>query len=106
MGFFTTLQALFLLLLYAPPLTGFLGFIAYAEIGEFFMTAYLWEFIVVGFLMFLVALVFPFASLLWVMAIKLIMGGHIYKNNVTPGVYPSGAECICEPGVSDGWNNS
>jgi len=87
-GLFTTLQVLFLLLLFAPPLTGFLGFIAFAEIGEFFMTAYLWEFIVVGFLMFLVALVFPFASLLWVMAIKLIMGGHIYKNNVTPGVYP------------------
>ena len=38
--------------------------------------------------MYLFALVLPFASLLWVMVIKLFMGGHIYKNNVTPGVYP------------------
>ena len=30
----------------------------------------------------------PFASLLWVMMIKFFMGGDIYKNNVTPGVYP------------------
>ncbi|MDX2416564.1 MAG: AMP-binding protein [Xanthomonadales bacterium] len=87
-GYFTSLQVLFLFLLFAPPLTGFLVFISFAEIGEFFMTAYLWEFIAVGFLMFLVALVFPFASLLWVMIIKLFMGGHIYRNNVTPGIYP------------------
>ena len=33
-------------------------------------------------------LVVPFASLLWVMMIKFFMGGDIYKNNVTPGVYP------------------
>ena len=38
--------------------------------------------------MFLVALVIPFASLLWVMVIKLFMGGHMYRNNVMPGVYP------------------
>ena len=85
---FTGLQILFLWLLYAPPLIGFLGIIAFAEIGEFFMTAYLWQFIVVGFLMFLVALMLPFAGLLWVMFIKLFMGGHIYRNNVTPGTYP------------------
>ena len=87
-GYFTTLQVLFLSLLYSPPLIGFLGLIAFAEIGEFFMTAYLWEFIGVGFLMYLFALVLPFASLLWVMVIKLFMGGDIYKNDVTPGVYP------------------
>jgi len=87
-AYFTSLQVLFLSLLYAPPLLGFLGFIGFAEIGEFFMTAYLWQFIVVGFLMFLVALVFPFASLLWVMIVKLLMGGHVYRNNVTPGIYP------------------
>jgi non-ribosomal peptide synthetase-like protein len=87
-GYFTILQVLFLSLLYSPPLIGFLGLIAFAEIGEFLMTAYLWEFIGVGFLMYLFALVSPFASLLWVMVIKLFMGGDVYRNNVTPGVYP------------------
>ena len=85
---FTIRQTLFLWLLYAPLLAGFLGLIAIAEIGEFFMTAHIWEFVGLGFLMYLVALVLPFTSLLWVMAIKLFMGGHVYKNNVTPGVYP------------------
>jgi non-ribosomal peptide synthetase-like protein len=87
-GYFTTLQVLFLALLYAPPLVGFLAFVAFSEIGEFFMTASLLEFIGVGLLTYLFALVFPFASLLWVLVIKLFMGGHIYRNNVTPGVYP------------------
>ncbi len=87
-GYFTTLQVLFLSLLYSPPLIGFLGLIAFSEIGEFFMTAGPWEFIGVGFLMYLIALALPFASLLWVMGIKLFMGGHLYKNKVTPGVYP------------------
>ncbi len=87
-GYFTTLQVLFLSLLYFPPLIGFLGLIAFAEIGEFFMTAYLWEFIVLGFFMYLLALVLPFAGLLWVMVIKRFMGGDIYRNHVTPGVYP------------------
>ena len=87
-GYFTTLQILFLWLLYSPHLIGFLGLIAFSEIGKFFMTAHLWEFIRLGFLMYLFALVLPFASLLWVMVIKLFMGGDIYKNNVTPGVYP------------------
>ena len=87
-GYFTILQILFLTLLYSPPLIGFLGLVAFGEIGEFFMTAHLWEFIGVGFLMYLLALVLPFASLLWVMVIKRFMGGDIYRNNVTPGVYP------------------
>jgi non-ribosomal peptide synthetase-like protein len=86
--YFTTLQVLFLVLLYSPALIGFLGLIAFSQIGEFFMTASLWEFISAGFLMYLFALIVPFASLLWVMLIKLFMGGHIYRNNVTPGVYP------------------
>ena len=87
-GVFTTLQVLFLFMLYSPWLLGFLGLIAFAEIGEFFMTAYLWEFVGVGFLMYLLALALPFARLLWVLVIKLFMGGHIYKSRVTPGVYP------------------
>lgn len=85
---FTTLQILFLWLLYAPSLAGFLGLIGFAEIGEFFMTASVGGFIAVGFMTYLLALVFPFANLLWVMIIKRFMGGHIYRNNVTPGVYP------------------
>jgi non-ribosomal peptide synthetase-like protein len=87
-GHFTTLQVLFLSLLYSPPLIGFVGLVAFAEIGEFFMTAFLWEFIVLGFLMYLFALALPFAGLLWVMVIKRFMGGDIYRNHVTPGVYP------------------
>ena len=87
-GAFTTLQVLFLLLLYAPTMIGFLVTVAFTETGEFFMTASPWEYIAVGFLMYLVALSYPFANLLWVMLIKLFMGGHIYKNKVTAGVYP------------------
>ena len=85
---FTTLQFLFLTLLYFPFIVCFLVLIASVGIGEFFMTAYLWEFIAAGFLMYCVALALPFASLLWVMVIKRFMGGHIYRNNVTCGVYP------------------
>jgi len=87
-GVFTALQMLFLALLYAPTIIGFLALVAFNEIGEFFMTAYLWEFIAVGFLGYLVVLMYPFANLLWVMLIKLLMGGHIYRSKVTPGVYP------------------
>ncbi len=85
--YFTTLQILFLLVLYSPPLIGFLAFVAFAEIGEFFMTARLWEFIGVGFLMYLLAVALPFTSLFWVLVIKLFMGGDIYRNKVTPGAY-------------------
>jgi non-ribosomal peptide synthetase-like protein len=87
-GSFTTLQVLFLALLYFPLLAGFLALVGLSEVGEFFMTASLSGFVGVGFLMYLSALAIPFASLFWVMVIKLLMGGHIYKNNVTPGVYP------------------
>ncbi len=86
--YFTILQVLFLMLLYSPPLAGFLGLVALAEIPDFFMTAHLLEFIGAGVLMYLSALALPFAGLLWVMVIKLFMGGDIYRNNVTPGVYP------------------
>jgi non-ribosomal peptide synthetase-like protein len=87
-GYFTLLQVLFLSLLYSPALIGFLGLIAFTEISEFFITASLWQFIGVGFLMYLFALVLPFASMFWVMVIKLFMGGHIYRNHVASGVYP------------------
>jgi non-ribosomal peptide synthetase-like protein len=87
-GWFTTLQVLFLLLLYSPSVAGLVGLVAIAEIGEFFVTARLSNFIFVGAVMYLAALSVPFATLLWVMVIKLFMGGHISRNNLTPGVYP------------------
>ena len=87
-AYFTTLQLLFLALLYAPHLIGFLALVAFGEIGEFFMTAQLWQFIAVGLLLYLFTLGLPFANLLWVLLIKLCMGGHIYRNRVEAGVYP------------------
>lgn len=87
-GYFTTLQVLFAIFLYSPGLVAFLGVFGFADVGTFFTTASLWEFIIVGFFLYLLVLVMPFASLLWVMMIKFFMGGDIYKNNVTPGVYP------------------
>src|SRR6516165_8282393 len=87
-GYFTTLQVLFAILLYSPGLVGFFIALAYVEVGAFFMTASLWSFIVDGAYLYLLGLVTPFAILLWVMLIKFFMGGDIYRNNVTPGVYP------------------
>jgi non-ribosomal peptide synthetase-like protein len=87
-GRFTTLQVLFLFLLYAPGVVGLVGLVAVAEIGEFFVTANLSDFIIVGTVMYVTALFVPFAILLWVMVIKLFMGGHIARNRVTPGIYP------------------
>ncbi|HEY0323129.1 MAG TPA: TraX family protein [Pyrinomonadaceae bacterium] len=86
--YFTTLQALFAVLLYSPALVVFLSVFGFVDVGTFFMTASLWEFIIAGCFLYLLLLVMPFASLLWVMMIKSFMGGDIYKNNVTPGVYP------------------
>jgi len=86
--YFTILQVLFAILLYSPAFVVVLGVIDVAEVGTFFTTASLWAFIILGFFLYLAALVTPFASLLWVMTIKLLMGGSVYKNNVTPGVYP------------------
>ena len=87
-GYFTTLQVLFAIFLYSPLLVAFLSFVDFLEFGTIFTTASLWAFIIDGFFLYLLALVTPFASLLWVMTIKFFMGGDIYKNNVTPGVYP------------------
>ena len=87
-GYFTTLQVLFAIFLYSPLLVAFLSFVDFIEFGTIFTTASLWAFIVDGFFLYLLALVTPFASLLWVMTIKFFMGGDIHENNVTPGVYP------------------
>jgi non-ribosomal peptide synthetase-like protein len=87
-GYFTTLQVLFATLLYSPGLVAFFGVFGVIDVEAYFATGGLWAFIVAGCLLYLVGLVVPFVSLLWVMMIKFFLGGDIYKNNVTPGVYP------------------
>jgi non-ribosomal peptide synthetase-like protein len=86
-AYFTTLQVLFAVFLYSPGLVAFLIALSFVEVGKF-LTDSLWAFMIVAFFLYLLALITPFASLLWVMMIKLFMGGDISKNNVSPGVYP------------------
>src|SRR6476660_4371888 len=87
-GYFTTLQVLFATLLYSPGLVVLLGVLGVIDVEADFATGSLWAFIVASFFLYLGGLVVPFVSLPWVMMIKLFLGGDIYKNNVTPGVYP------------------
>ena len=87
-GYFTTLQILFAIFLYSPVLVASLSVAEFVQLGTFFTTASVWAFTIGGFLLYLLGLVTPFASLLWVMMIKFFMSGDIYENNVTPGVYP------------------
>jgi amino acid adenylation domain-containing protein len=87
-GYFTTLQVVFATLLYSPALIGLLLPLSVADVGTFFTTAGLGEFILAGLLLYVLALAAPFASLVWVMAIKLFLSGSIYKSGVRPGVYP------------------
>ena len=85
---FTTLQVLFAAFLYSPLTIIFLGVFGFIEIGAFFTTADLPAFVAVGILLYFVGLVMPFPNLLWVMAVKYLMSGDPYKNNITPGTYP------------------
>ena len=87
-GRFTILQILFATLLYSPGLLVVLEVLAAVEIGTFFVTGGIWTFIVAGIGLYLLSLLLPFACLLWVMGIKFFLGRDIYRNNVTPGVYP------------------
>jgi non-ribosomal peptide synthetase-like protein len=87
-GYFTTLQVLFAIFLYSPVLAVILIVVDFVQFGTLLSTASVWAFIIGGFLLYLLGLVTPFASLLWVMMIKFFMSGDIYENNVTPGVYP------------------
>jgi non-ribosomal peptide synthetase-like protein len=89
-GRFTTLQVLFLLLLYSPHLAAFLALVAKAGIGELFLSAHLWDFILVGSLAYVLALLLPFANLLWVLVIQLLVAGgdrRSHRSQVPPGVY-------------------
>ncbi|PHP64724.1 hypothetical protein CSC94_22890 [Zhengella mangrovi] len=87
-AWFTTLQMLFALVLYAPALGTFLALFGYVEFASLFTTASLTAFIVVGMLLYVIGLAAPFAALAWVMTIKLFLGGHAYRNNLSPGAYP------------------
>jgi non-ribosomal peptide synthetase-like protein len=87
-GYFTALQVLFATLFYAPALVAFLIAVNSLEVGTFFTTANVGEFIIAGFLLYLVGLAIPFALLLWVMVIKFLSEGNISSNNVSPGIYP------------------
>ncbi|MGI9483831.1 MAG: AMP-binding protein [Hyphomicrobiales bacterium] len=85
---FTIQQVLFLSVLYLPHLAGFLAVVAFSEIGKFFMTASLLEYVGAGLGVYMLALVLPFANIGWVFVVKLFMFGHISRNNLAPGVYP------------------
>ena len=87
-GYFTTLQMLFVILLYSPGLVAVLTVLGFADVESFFVAPYFWDLMIVSSLAYLFALVTPFLGLLWVMMLKSFIGGHCYKNNVTPGVYP------------------
>ena len=52
------------------------------------MSASLWEYLIAGLALYVLVLTVPFAALVWAMLIKSFMGGDVYNNNVTPGVYP------------------
>jgi non-ribosomal peptide synthetase-like protein len=87
-GRFTILQILFATLLYSPGLLASLDVLTSVDIGTFFATGSIWTFIVAGIGLYLLSLLLPFACLLWVMGIKFFLGGDVYRNNVTPGIYP------------------
>jgi non-ribosomal peptide synthetase-like protein len=87
-GTFTTLQVLLATVLYLPSLLALAGVFSFVDVGTFFTTASLPEFIIGGFFLYVLGLATPFAALLWAMTLKLIIGRDVYKNNVTPGTYP------------------
>jgi non-ribosomal peptide synthetase-like protein len=86
-GTFTALQALFAAVMYAP-LLAILAILANVDLDVLLAIADLGTFIAASMVLYLLGLALPFASLLWVMLIKGVMGGRVYKNHVTPGVYP------------------
>ena len=61
-GYFTTLQILFAITLYSVAFVSFLSI--FAEVATFLSTASLWSLIVDGFILYLLALLMPFATLL------------------------------------------
>ncbi len=86
--YFTSLQVLFATLLYFPLVLTFAGAFALIDVEAFFATGNFLEFVLAALCLYVTGLLIPFANLFWVMAIKFFLGGHVYRNNVTPGVYP------------------
>lgn len=84
---FTTLQVLFASVLYLPMFLAILGAADLVAVGTF-GTARLSTFMIAGLLAYLLGLLTPFAALLWVMLLKLVLGGDLHENNVRPGTYP------------------
>ncbi|HKP69608.1 MAG TPA: TraX family protein [Pyrinomonadaceae bacterium] len=85
---FTALQILFSIFQYSPGIVAFVLLLETADGGLFFVRASLSEFLVGGLGLYLLVLSLPFAGLLWAMLIKSFIGGDIYGNKITPGVYP------------------
>jgi non-ribosomal peptide synthetase-like protein len=86
-GSFTALQVLFATLLYSPGVAILIGALSFADFDTLLTGPRLSAFILGGCFLYLLGLLAPFGMLLWVMVIKLCMGGHLYKNNVNPGLY-------------------
>jgi non-ribosomal peptide synthetase-like protein len=86
-GHFTSRQVLFAVVLYLPMFLAILGVADLVDLRTL-GTARLSTFMIAGLLAYLLGLIAPFAALLWVMLLKLVLGGDIHKNDVRPGVYP------------------
>ena len=81
-GAFTALQVLFALVLYAPALAAAFISLDLLDVGTFLATATLQGYLAVGAFLYLVGLAAPFAALLWVLVLKLLLG-----TREAPGVY-------------------
>ena len=86
-GAFTALQVLFALVLYAPALAAAFIALDLLDVGAFLATATLLEYLAVGAFLYLVGLAAPFAALLWVLVLKLLLGKKLLGTREAPGVY-------------------
>jgi non-ribosomal peptide synthetase-like protein len=86
--YFTSLQVVYLALLYTPALLVVLGLVTVPRIDELFASLRLREFVVVGLFLYALALLIPIANLLWVMLLGRLPGGGTFRSPVKPGVYP------------------
>ena len=72
----------------SPGLLTSLEVLSAVEMGTFFATASIWTFIVAGIGLYLLGLLLPFASLLWVMGIKFFLGGDYLPQQRDAGRLP------------------